>query len=282
MVVGRKLAGMRETEGLHALAGLTVYLQQILFALNGNHLYFTTGTVPTDKVLSLTEKFVRKYPTITASPAARSNAKLQLDVPVVRLFWMPLKPRGSWEFTLMSNRNLADEGMRRVRRRDSGKPGGGERKLRQSMVVFQGYYQLALNSRGGWTWEMSHRHYQHWQKKLHWAVGSGQPERVSAVMKDMTVRPSLYHGVRRQVLTLFADTDRRCFLSGLKDVEFISAENVPIARFRKVRSGVSLAEQVKAIERETEELLQGEEAAARCRPIPKPGLPPGRKPRQGG
>lgn len=222
---------------LKALKNPTGLMRALLKCLSKDQFFYVSGVVETAKVESLTEKFCRQYPTIVESAVFRS-AMRRTGQPVVDLFWWPLKPRGSWEFILISDQRLPKENMRDARRKG------------QRISILGDYYQCIRKPGDGWTWEMTDRHYTQWRGRLlRRAANVKDPAAVTTEAHRLVRIVSLYKGVRIQAQQLLAETERVCKAYGKTNVDI--PKKLPIMKFLPVYSGNNLLEQIHEIEQES-------------------------------
>lgn len=227
---------VKSAHRLKAVKNPTGLMRAVLKCLSQEQFYYVSGVVETAKVEVLTEKFCQLYPTIIGNPDYRSAAR-RVGQPVVNLFWWPLKPRGSWEFVLLSDQRLPKEKMRDARRRG------------QRIKVLGEYYQCVRKPGDGWTWEMTDAHYSFWQRQLMRAVGRKDPGWVEAEAQRLVRVVSLYKGVRDQAFRLLAETRSACKANGKPDVKIPT--RLPIMKFLPVYSGASVLDQIREIQRES-------------------------------
>lgn len=220
-------------------------LQMIEHYVARESYFYVTGTVPSEKVVSLTEKFAARYPTILASSRERTAAR-KLKAARVNLFWWPRRFVDSWTFLLLSDRRLPDERMLDCRRSNA-------------RITISGWSSTYVNTRragGAWTWQLTDDTYQYWREQLGTAARDGRGELLQQRIDKLLRVNYMAGGVRSQVFGLLNEV-QRVYRSNRQPsgVDLIVPERIVKARRMKWHSSppVTLAAAVETMRTRVEQ-----------------------------
>jgi len=213
-------------------------LQMIEHYVARESYFYVTGTVPSEKVISLTEKFAGRYPTILASSRERTAAR-KLKAPRVNLFWWPRRFVDSWTFLLLSDQLLPDEQMFDCRRQNA----------RITVKCWSSVYVNTRRPGGAWTWQLSDGSYQYWRTQLGTAARNGGGELLQERIDRLLRVNYMAGGVRSQVFSLLKEA-QRVYRNNrqLSGIDVVVPERIVKARRMKWHSSppVTLAAAVEA------------------------------------
>jgi len=227
-------------------------LQMIEHFVSRESYFYVTGTVPSEKVVSLTEKFAGRYPTILASSRERTAAR-KLKAPRVNLFWQKSRFLHEWNFVLLSDQRLQGEKMLDCRRSNA-------------RITISGCSSTYVNTRragGAWTWELTDDTYQYWRKQLGAAARSGRGELLQERIDRLLRITYMAGGVRSQVFSLLNEA-QRIYQNNRKPsgIDLIVPKSIVKARRMKWHSTppVSLPAAIQAqLERDNQALIEMEQ-----------------------
>lgn len=159
--------------------------------------FYVTGSIDSEKVVSLAEKFAGRYPTILAASRERTAAK-KLKAPRVNLFLWPHRYVGKWTFLLASDRPLHGEKMHDCRRTSN-------------RIIVNGRTTGYVNARrasGAWTWNLSEESYMYWRDQLNTAAQRGSGTLLQKHIDTLLRTTYMAGGVRTQVFSLLNEVKR--------------------------------------------------------------------------